>query len=209
MIHQKMSYLAIRLPCQTSSVMNKPTRKIAESLVYEMVDGVPIYYHGYKDVLKGRKDAEAIMGSSYLQSLIVANLVFILIRDLPKEFIVLTNEVGVLFSQHNWRAADIAIVEKEVLKNQGNEKGYLTVPPRVVIEIDTKAALEDIPQRVSYYHKKTDQLLDFGIEKVIWIFTESEKVMAAEKGKPWMIYTWQDRIGVLEGVEVVVGEVAR
>ena len=173
-----------------------------------MVDGVPIYYHGYKDVLKGRKDAEAIMGSSYLQSLIVANLVFILIRDLPKEFIVLTNEVGVLFSQHNWRAADIAIVEKEVLKNQGNEKGYLTVPPRVVIEIDTKAALEDIPQRVSYYHKKTDQLLDFGIEKVIWIFTESEKVMVAESGRPWMIYTWQDRIWVLEGVEVVVGRVA-
>ncbi|MBK6620529.1 MAG: hypothetical protein IPG32_06510 [Saprospirales bacterium] len=64
-----------RLPCLSSSMMNKPTREIAESLIYEMVDGNPIYYHGYRDVLKGRKDVEAILGSTYLQSLMVANLV--------------------------------------------------------------------------------------------------------------------------------------
>ncbi len=189
--------------------MNKPTRKIAESLIYEMVDGNPIYYHGYRDVLKGRKNAEAVMGSSYLQSLMVANLVYFLKRDLPKEFVVLTNELGVLFSKNNWRAADIAIVSKEALKKQENEEGYLTVPPQVVIEIDTKAALEDIPEPVSYFHKKTDQLLQFGVEKVIWIFTKSEKVMVAEQGRPWLTFSWTDRIHILNGIELSVEELAQ
>ncbi len=125
-------------------MMNKPTRKIAESLIYEMVDGNPIYYHGYRDVLKGRKDVEAILGSTYLQSLMVANLVAQLVKNLAGEYVILTNELGVLLSKNHWRIADIAIVSREALKKQGNENGYLTVPPQAVIEIDTKAALEDI-----------------------------------------------------------------
>lgn len=30
-----------------------------------------------------------------------------------------------------------------------------------------------------YYQKNIDQLLDFGIEKISWIFSETEKVMMA------------------------------
>ena len=198
-----------RLPCLTSSMMNKPTRKIAESLIYEMVDGNPIYYHGYRDVLKGRKDVEAILGSTYLQSLMVANLVAQLVKNLAGEYVILTNELGVLLSKNHWRIADIAIVSREALKKQGNENGYLTVPPQAVIEIDTKAALEDIPEPVSYFHKKTDQLLQFGVEKVIWIFTKSEKVMVAEQGKPWLTFSWTDRIHILNGIELSVEELTQ
>ncbi len=187
-------------------MMNKPTREIAESLIYEMVDGNPIYYHGYRDVLKGRKDVEAILGSTYLQSLMVANLVAQLVKNLAGEYVILTNELGVLLSKNHWRIADIAIVSREALKKQGNENGYLTVPPQAVIEIDTKAALEDIPEPVSYFHKKTDQLLQFGVEKVIWIFTESEKVMVAEQGRPWLTFDWKERVELFEGIEMRVEE---
>lgn len=198
-----------RLPCLSSSIMNKPTRKIAESLIYEMVDGNPIYYHGYRDVLKGRKNAEAVMGSSYLQSRIVANLIAMIVKKLPDNYIWLPNEIGILYAKNSWRAADIAIISKEALKKQENEKGYLTVPPQVVIEIDTKAALEDIPEPVSYFHKKTDQLLQFGVEKVIWIFTESEKVMVAEQGKPWLTFGWKDPVSVMNGIDVIVEELTQ
>lgn len=38
-----------------------------ESLVYEVLDGRPLYYRGYEDVLSGKKSPEEIMGSSSLQ----------------------------------------------------------------------------------------------------------------------------------------------
>jgi len=33
------------------------------------------------------------------------------------------------------------------------------------------------------YSTKTDALLDFGVHKVIWIFTDARKVTRAEKGR--------------------------
>ena len=38
-----------------------------ESLVYEVLDGRPLYYRGYEDVLTGKKLPEDIIGSSSLQ----------------------------------------------------------------------------------------------------------------------------------------------
>ncbi len=43
----------------------RPTA-IPESLVYERLDGQPIYYQGYRDVMAGRKTIEEIIGSSTL-----------------------------------------------------------------------------------------------------------------------------------------------
>jgi hypothetical protein len=52
----------------------------------------------------------------------------------------------------------------------------------VVIEVDIKADTEDEEKdSFNYVNKKTEELLAFGIKKVIWIFTDSEKVLLAEK----------------------------
>jgi hypothetical protein len=52
----------------------KPKRKqknIPESLVYEMMDGKPIYYQGYQSVLNKKRKPEDIIGSSSLQAILV------------------------------------------------------------------------------------------------------------------------------------------
>ena len=41
---------------------------------------------------------------------------------------------------------------------------------------------------------KTDDLLDAGVEKVIWILTESENVLIAEPDKHWIMARWSDTI---------------
>jgi len=91
-------------------------KQIPETLIYEMDNGQPIYYSGYKNVLNGQALPTAIMGSSILQSLIISYLSHHLINILPKEYLVLNNEVGILFSKGNWRLADIAIIEKARIK---------------------------------------------------------------------------------------------
>lgn len=40
---------------------------IPDYLVYEVLDGQPLYYKGYQEVLAGRQKLEDIMGSSVLQ----------------------------------------------------------------------------------------------------------------------------------------------
>jgi hypothetical protein len=51
-----------------------PSRKIPDYLIYEIMDGKPIYYRGYRDVLAGRKTLEEIRGRGSLPALIVSYL---------------------------------------------------------------------------------------------------------------------------------------
>ena len=53
-----------------------------------------------------------------------------------------------------------------------------------------------------YFHKKTDELLAFGVERVIWIFTDSRKIMISEKGKDWQILNWSKDVAILDGVNI-------
>ena len=182
--------------------MNNAVQNIPERLIYEMVAGKPIYYKGYKEYLKGEKQIEELMGSSYLQSLIITKLVFLLMSNLSKEYLVLTNEIGLQFKDKGWRAADIAIVETKKLKGIKKSNKYLTIAPKIVIEIDTKAELEEVKDSFGYFHKKTDELLNFGVEKVIWIFTDSEKIMISEKDKTWQILNWSKDVEIMDGVNI-------
>lgn len=179
--------------------MKGSLQTIPEHLIYEMVNEQPIYYRGYRDFLKGEKQLDEIIGSSYLQSLIITEIVFFLKTNLGKQYQILTNEVGLQFKK-GWRAADIAIVEKKEIKKLKSKNKYLNIPPKIVIEIDTKADIEKVEDSYGYFHKKTDELIEFGVEKVIWIFTDSEKVMISEKNKDWKIQNWSKDINVIKEI---------
>lgn len=185
-------------------------KDIPQTLVYEMDDGNPIFYRDYKEYLTGAKDLEEIIGSSYLQSLIVTQIIIFLSQKLNLTlYQILSNEVGLKFSHNSWRAADIAIFEKAKIKSIPKDNKYLETAPKIVIEIDTKAHLDEIQNPLGYYQEKTDQLLNFGVEKVIWIFTDTEKVMFAEKDKDWQISNWSKNITVLEGVEINISQIVK
>lgn len=182
-------------------------KKIPDVLVYEMVHGKPIYYKGYQDVMQGKKRAEDIMGSSFFQSFIISRLVRVLLTCLPEVYEVLTNELGLQFAKKYWRAADIAIYHKEQLRNIPLQNTYLDIPPKIVFEIDTKADIEQFTTPLDYYYTKTDELLAFGVEKVIWIFTEPQKIMIAEPEKDWVITNWNQDISVIDDIHVNVSQI--
>lgn len=183
--------------------MESAVKTIPKALIYEMVDGKPIYYKGYKDYLSGEKQIDELMGSSYLQALIGTQLVIILSQliDLNK-YQLISNEIGLKFGKRSWRAADLAIYEKASLKDVPKVNKYLEIPPKIVIEIDTKADLEDMQDPLGYYHEKTDQLLNFGVEKVVWVFTDTRKVMVARQGEDWQVMDWSKDVEVMQDIEV-------
>lgn len=175
---------------------------IPKWLVYEMDYGRPIYYKGYKEYLNGKNQDSDVMGSSYLQSDIITTLLRILLMNVSDTYKVLTNEVGLQLAKNAWRASDIVIINKEKAKAQKHVDKYLAIPPDIVIEIDIKADLSEVENETSYFHKKTDQLLEFGVQKVIWIFTDAEKVVVAEPQRPWQTFDWECDFEVIDNIEV-------
>lgn len=181
---------------------------IPKSLIYEMVNGNPVYYKGYKDYLNGEKQIEEIMPSSYLQALIVTQLIILLSRKMDEQkYQLISSEIGLQFGKKSWRAADLAIYEKEQLKDIPKLNKYLTIPPKVVIEVDTRAAFEDITNPLNYYQEKTNELLEFGVDKVIWIFTDTKKVMIAEMGKDWNIIDWTKDVKIMDGIALNIQKI--
>lgn len=64
--------------------------------------------------------------------------------------------------------------------------------------MDTKADLPDSPAGTDYYHIKTQKLLDFGVQQIIWFFTPSRKVMVARPNQPWMTTDWSEPVKLLD-----------
>lgn len=184
--------------------MGSIVKTIPETLIYEMVNDKPIYYRGYRAYLEGHKSAREIMGSSKLQAFLIAELIFLLKTQLGKQFLIFTNELGVQFSKKSWRAVDIAVINRDetVLLNDK----YLEVPPQFVFEIDTKAELLDLDPSSNYYYEKTDELLDFGVEKVVWIFTGSKKIMLASKDQDWVTRDWHQDVSLSENLNINIAE---
>lgn len=187
--------------------MQEAVGTIPASLIYEMVEDQPIYYKGYKQFLNPKGQKTGPTGSSFLQSLIISNLVLFINKHLGGRYIVLTNEVGIQLSKGTWRAADIALFEPGQIDVSQASNKYISVSPKVVIEIDTKAEVAEISDTFSYYNEKTEQLLDFGVEKVIWILTDSKKTLIATQKKEWALVDWSKNIKIIDGLEINIEEV--
>ncbi len=186
-------------------ITSKPqVEKIPSALIYEMDEGQPIYYRGYKDVLNKTKTLEQIMGTSILQSLLIELIKDSIKLQLGKDYTVLSSELGIQFSKKSWRNTDIAVFLKKDLIAAKNEDKYAAIPPELVIEVDTKADLEEMPDPMDYCHTKTDQLLDFGVKQVLWIFTKTKKFMLAVPGKRWETGNWSEEMVLLNGVKLNV-----
>lgn len=175
---------------------------LLSQLVYEM-DDKPIYYAGYQDVLNGNKEPEEIMGSSGLQSYLVEIIQdFLFTHQLRKRFRYLSSEVGVQIRKKKWRSCDIAIYEKERLKGFVFTNKYMPIAPDYVIEIDTKADLTNYQYQHEYFIKKTRELHEFGVKKVIWIFTENIPLIWESETADTIIIRdgWNHEVTITDGM---------
>lgn len=193
-------------PFEDPSAEARKEPDVPEALIYEISRGTPIYYHGYKAYLSGDKTMEELMGSGYLQVFLIMAIIKQLLAELPDAYQVFTNEIGLILKKGDWRALDIAIYRKDALKDVPLENKYLQIPPEVAIEIDTKADLKNFTTAMDYVHEKTDDLLEFGVQKVIWVFTNSRKVMVAGGGGKWVTMGWDEPVQVMDAMELNLAE---
>jgi hypothetical protein len=173
--------------------------RVPEAFIYEVWDGKPLYYQGYREAMANNQPAESVMGTGRKQVYLINLLLRFLHRTLDLSVHeTAVSEPGVKFGKKDSVSNDI-IIYNAADKSRMFTNEYFDFPPVIAVEVDTKAALGDLSWQHDYYYRKTERLLEFGIEKVIWIFTELRKIQVAEKGKPWIVVDWQDTVDVLPG----------
>ncbi len=179
---------------------------IPDYLVYEVIDGKPIYYKGWQEVLNKTKTLEEIIASSGIQSYILYYLNIILFTKLgTNNFLFFSNESGVHIGHKKNLASDLAIYSKEILSAEKITTKYVDVPATVYVEVDIKADVEDMGE-TGYISLKTKKLLNFGAEKVIWILSKPKQVIVATEEKHWEVVNWDEDVALIEGHVFNIGK---
>lgn len=196
-----MTTAAVSAPIAAAKTKAKRAPSVPEALVKEIIDGIPFYYKGYKNVLSGQQNPEEIMGASGIQSLLVSYLHALLILNLnQKQYRVLVSELGSNLDKRNNLSFDLAIFDRSALKPQDFDLHYIKIAPKIAIEVDTGVdTSDDIPEH-EYIYRKTRNLLQFGTEKIIWIFTRTQQVTVVTSLENWMTLPWKENVEVLDGV---------
>lgn len=192
----------------STNIPAKRKRKVPAYLIYETLNGKPLYYKGYKEVLNKKKKPEEIMGSSSLQAIIVSLINTYLSIHLPDEYITATNESGLHMDVGDNLANDIAIFLQDDVSALDDK--YFSTSPKIVVEVDIKADVNDYEGEEQYIIEKTQKMLEFGVEKVIWVLTRNKKIFVAEKSNPtWNITNWQQTVPVTEDCELNLNELVK
>lgn len=174
--------------------------KVPAYLVKEILDDTPVFYKGYKAVLRKEKTLHDIMGASGLQIFIVRYLFRLLDRNLDENlFYVFTGEGGLHIDKGNNLSGDVLVFEKEKLTPNLIDTHYLNIPPLVDIEVDVEIDNSTFSD-FDYIQRKTDNLLKFGTQKVIWILTKTQKIIVAESNKDWLMIDWQKDVEITNGI---------
>ncbi|PWK28484.1 hypothetical protein LV89_00688 [Arcicella aurantiaca] len=190
----------------TSTAQRKVPRKVPAYLIKEILNGIPIYYKGYKAVLRKEKTLESIMGASGLQVFILRYFSYLLIRQLDEnQYFVFTGEGGMHLDVNNNLSGDVMIYEQNKLPISKIDTHYLDVPPKIDIEIDVSIDTTDFTEQ-TYIYQKTDRLLSWGVEKVIWVLSASKKVIVAEQGKDWLLIDWSKDIEIIDGIKFNISQ---
>jgi hypothetical protein len=172
-------------------------RKIPPHLIYEEMNGKPLPYKGYLSVLSEENSFEYVRGCSSLEAVLVSTIGGFIGNKVNRKKYFLASKAHLYISLGNNLASAIAIFEKG--KISLNDK-YFSIAPKVVVEVDIKIDLGETEwnNEIEYLLDKSQKLLDFGVERVIWITTKSQKVFVITPNEKWYVVNYQEDILVLD-----------
>ena len=186
----------------TNVLEEKKVFYVPKHLIYEELNGRKLYRRGYQNVLNKTKTIEETKGCSSLQGIIISVLLSYLYRNVEDEgYAIITNEIGLHVSLGNNLSSDIILYNAEEARQYAFDDHYFNVAPKMVIEVDVKIDLENTTS-MDYLTEKNKTLFNFGVERIVWIFTEDKKIVLATPNKDWIVSDWSNDFTLLEGHSV-------
>lgn len=196
----------VALDSPKENIKKRRRLKVPDYLVYEIMDGQPYYYKGYRNVLNKTKTFEEIKGCSSYQWIIIEHLLRLILGCAQTlNYRVATNEPGLHRNRRNNLAGDILVYKKEDLPGSPISTKYVAIPALIHIEVDVTADTEG-ENEIYYLEKKVNKLLDFGTGKIIWIFTRSKKILIATAKTNWQWHNWSETLHLLDEVNFNIAD---
>lgn len=173
-----------------------------KQLVYETLNARKLYRRGFNEVVNQTKTIEEIMRRSSLQSNIISILLkYLYMHTSEIDYEIFTNEIGLDISQDNNLSSDIVIFDADDALQYQFDGHYFHVAPKIAFQVDVKIELGDT-NVVEYLREKNKVLFDFGVERVVWIFTEDKKILLAQPNRVWLMSNWSKDTELLEGHKI-------
>lgn len=172
--------------------------------IYEMDEGKPILYKGYRYGFTNFYENEKTMPDSDYQSWLKIEICFFLrLIFKNKKYVVTGGEHGLQIKKYLWRAVDAAIFKKENFKLTNK---YAQTAPEVVFEIDLKGDFDTPTKAKKDQGRKIKQLFAFGVKKIIWIHTDNKeiRVITPEKEET---FDWNTNIPVLASISINIQKI--
>ena len=164
----------------------------------------------YEDVLKGTLPEglyEIVNGevvemapTSFEHGGYEGDIVYYLKEKARKKAYIVCGEVGLITSKNplTVRGLDIAYISREKLKEK--PKGMLEVPPDLVIEILSPS------NTYTEIEEKVQELLDFGVERVLLVDPKLRKAFLHKKGIV-EVYSFDEEFELLPELKIKLSEV--
>ncbi len=202
--------IILEQPSKTASNGKTTPRKIPGYLVREIIGGVPFFYPEFRAVLNKTKTLDEVMADSSLQWTLKESVGDLIKSNLdPKRYKFGRGEVGVHLGRNDNVGLDMAVFEREKLTPDKIGSKYVDVPPILVVEIDIQIEHSERHANLfeDYVLPKIKSLLEFGVQRVLWIFSKSKTVFIAEPGKKWYFEPWENEVELIFGIKMNVRKI--
>ncbi len=185
---------------------SRQSSKIPAELIYEIMDKVPMYRKGYKEVLTHTKQLEDIMGCSSYQWVIIEYFLELLFTHKNKKnYWVAANQPGLHINKGNNFSADILVFNKKDLPGKNISTKYANIPALLHIEVDISVELVN-QSEMEYLEKKITSIMSFGTQRLIWVFTKENKILVVESENPWEWYDLDTTLSLIEDIKFNIAE---
>ncbi len=187
-------------------------QKIPDYLVRERFSGMEFYYPGFREIMNKTKKIEDTMADSSLQWILKGLIADFLKSKLDQNlYFIGQGEIGLHLAKYENVGLDVAVFDHEKLFASKISGKYTQVPPILVIEIDINIEMLDKTSNPfdEYAMAKIDRLLNFGVERFLWIFSKSKTVFVAEKNQNWYFTSWDKKVEMMNGIELSVSELLK
>lgn len=204
-----MSATTAILPKNGLTVRPK-ARKIPEYLVREVINGVPFYYPEFRAIQNKTKTLEDVMADSSLQWTLKENIGDLVKSHLDRQrYRFGRGEIGVHLGPGENMGLDMAIFDRSLLPKEKIGANYVEIAPLVAVEIDMQIELSEKNANLfeDYVLTKIQKLLDFGTQRVLWIFSRSERIFIAEPGQHWYFVPWNQDVELFDGIRFNVQKI--
>ena len=166
------------------------------------IGGRKYYRRGYREVLLGLKNEDEIKENSFLKGVLVSLILFHAKAIFPrKAYWTLVNETGQYFGGNEIFVNDLAFIEKSRIPDP-TSTGNNDAPPRFIVEVDLKVDPTDYGNALStgselaYMVEKSRKLIDFGVEGVAWVLTESRKILLMRPNRRLEVFEWTEEVPI-------------